>query len=206
MPFGSGYLFTADFSGFSHFFLVNASVTLPVTLLTFTGKVENTAALLNWSTSAEQNAKNFVVEKAADGIHFTPLGVVNAAGNSTVRKDYSFQDGKLSRLNYYRLQMHDRDGHSRVSNVVLLQYNAAGQKVWVLNNPFTNFIDLRMAKDAAAVRLQLIGSNGTLLAEQTWKNVSGQLHWQLNRDLSAGTYLLRSTVDGKVYTFKLVKQ
>lgn len=205
-PFGNGYLFTATFTGFSSFFLVDAAVPLPVTLLTFQGRLENTAALLTWSTSSEQNSKNFVVEKSTDGVHFSPIGTVNAAGNSSSRRDYSFRDDRLSRLNHYRLQMNDRDGQVKTSDVVLLQYNAAEQKLLVINNPFSHFIDLRLAKEAKQVKLQLYSASGALIAEKSLSNVSGQIHWPLNREISAGSYFLRGAVDDQVYTYKLVKQ
>lgn len=206
--YGPDYTVTGTFSsGFSGFGVgIPGNNPLPVTLLSFTGRLTNSTALLNWSTSTEQNAKSFDVEKSTDGITYYKIGEVKAAGISSTQKDYSLPDEKLSRMNYYRLRMNDLDGRSVLSKVVLLSYNAAGQNVWVVNNPFGQYIDLRLAKDAASVKLQLLNAAGSLVEEKTFVNTSGLVHWNLNKNLSNGTYVLRSVVDGVAFTAKLMKQ
>jgi hypothetical protein len=205
--FGSSYTLTGTFStGFSGFGAGLIGFPLPVALTTFTGRLDNSAASLNWSTSSEQNSKNFDIEKSIDGINYYHIGTVRAAGTSTSRKDYTLRDDKLSAFNYYRLKMNDLDGRSKLSNIVLVKYDVKAQNVWVVNNPFNSFIDLRLAKEATQAKLQLIGANGALVAEKAVSNASGIIHWQLAGNISAGSYVLRTVVDGKVFTHKLIKQ
>jgi hypothetical protein len=204
--FGSGYLFTATFTGMANFFLTDNFVVLPVSLVSFQGKIDNGAGFLTWRTSSEQNTRDFDVQKSADGISYQTIGTVSAAGNSSSQKDYSFRDAKLNGLNYYRLKLNDRDGRSKMSTVVLLQYGEAAQTLSVATNPFSHYIDLRLAKVAHKVNLQLLSATGSLLAEKSFAEPSGLLHWELNKTLGAGSYLLRSVVDGNVFTNKLIKQ
>lgn len=205
--FGADYTLTATFtSGFSGFAAGKPGFPLPVTLLDFTGRLDNSSAVLNWSTSSEQNSRNFDVEKSTDGVSYYKIGSVNAAGNSSARKDYSLRDDKLSPSNYYRLRMNDNDGRNKLSNIVLLKYNAAAQNVWVVNNPFSNYIDLRMANDATQAKLQLVSANGAVIAEKLVANPASLIHWQLSNNVSAGSYILRTVVDGKMFTNKLIKQ
>ncbi|MDQ3681727.1 MAG: T9SS type A sorting domain-containing protein [Bacteroidota bacterium] len=204
--FGTAYVFTATFNGFSKFFLVDDNVVLPVTLIDFKGKLGDNLVLLEWSTSSEQNSKNFDIEKSIDGVNYYKIGSVNAAGNSSSRKDYSFRDLQLSPLNYYRLRINDLDGKNKLSNVVLIRNNAAIQSIWVVNNPFKDFIDVRFAKAATVAKLQLSTVNGAIISEKVFANSSGQIRWNVPANLSAGTYILKAIVDGRVYTKKVIKQ
>lgn len=205
--FGSSYTLTGTFSsGFSGFGAGLIGFPLPVALVDFTGRLDNASAVLNWNTSSEQNSKSFDVEKSTDGVNYYPIGSVRAAGSSTSRKDYSLRDDKLSAYNYYRLKMNDLDGKNKLSKIVLVRYDVKAQNVWVINNPFNSFIDLRLAKDAARAKLQLVSANGAVVAEKSVTNTSGIVHWQLAGNISAGSYILRTVVDGKIFTHKLVKQ
>ena len=173
--------------------------------MTFTGRLDNNTTLLNWSTSSEQNSRNFDVEKSTDGINFYKIGTVAAAGNSSSRKDYTFRDAQLSPENYYRLQMNDLDGKRKQSSVVRISFGNSIQKVTVLNNPFNSHLNIRFAKAATKVQLQLLTATGSLVAETRLANPATQYTWQVPGRISAGSYILRSIVDGTVYTTKLVK-
>jgi hypothetical protein len=100
---------------------------LPVTLLTFTAAPVNGDALLNWSTAQEQNSDHFGIEHSTDGIHFTSLGQVASAHNSSVKNAYTYTDGSpASGNNYYRLKMMDLDGQFAYSKVAVVSFQAGG--------------------------------------------------------------------------------
>lgn len=102
--------------------------------------------------------------------------------------------------------MNDMNGGSKLSEIVLLKYDVDGQNVWVVNNPFRNYIDVRLAKNAAKLRLQLVSAAGSIIEEKSFANVTGFIHWQLSDDISTGTYILRSVVDGRAFSSKLIRQ
>jgi hypothetical protein len=206
--YGSDYTLTATFSsGFSGFAAGIPGINpLPLTLVKFDGKLNGKSALLQWTTASEQNTKNFDIEKSTDGTNYYKLGSVKAAGNSAVNKDYSFTDQQLSPNNYYRLRMNDIDGRNVLSQVVLLRVGEAPQQVWVLNNPFSDHLDLRFASRWSSAKLQLINSSGSVVAEETIRYSGQQSQWRLPDHLSRGSYLLRTYVDGLILTNKIVKQ
>jgi photosystem II stability/assembly factor-like uncharacterized protein len=179
---------------------------LPVSVLSFDGKLDNNTALLNWTTSAEYDSKNFEIEKSTDGVNYTEIGVLAAAGNTTSQRKYSFRDLKLSAANYYRLKMNDIDGQFKLSNVVLLRYNEPKQMVSVVNTPFANDIRLKFLRPAAQAKLQLINASGMLVAEKTMNNPWGEMQWDIPAQISKGTYMLRAVVDGQLFTAKTMKQ
>lgn len=204
--YNGGFVFTATFTGFSKFFLVNNAVTLPVSLVSFTGTLNNNNVLLNWNTASQQNFKNFDVEKSTDGVTFYKIGSVAAAANSSAPNSYSFHDLKLSDNNYYRLRINDMDGSNRLSQVVLIRYTVPKQTIWVVNNPFTDYIDLRFAKQSSKVKLQLLNSNGGLILEKNLNNVSGQIRLPLSNNLSSGVYVLKAVADGEAFIKRVIRQ
>jgi hypothetical protein len=179
---------------------------LPITLLDFQGKLDQKSILLNWTTSSEINSRNFDVEKSTDGVNFFKIGTVDAAGNSTSDRTYSFRDHRIAQANYYRLRMHDIDGKNKLSNIVLIRYNAAAQNLWVVNNPFQGHLDLRFAKKAQQVKLQLVSVSGAIVEEKTFTNPGEQTRWTLTKNVSKGAYILRAVVDNEVFNSKLVKE
>jgi hypothetical protein len=179
---------------------------LPITLLNFNGRLDQKSALLDWTTSSETNSRNFDIEKSTDGSNFYKIGSVDAAGNSTTDRTYSFRDSRIGAINYYRLRMNDIDGKNKLSGVVVVRYNAATQNMWVVNNPFKSHIDLRFARKAQTVKLQLVSMNGAVVEEKTFSNPSDQTRWTLSRNISTGSYILRATIDNEVFTSKLVRE
>jgi plastocyanin len=74
-----------------------ATGTLPVQLVNF--NVTNTAnnkALISWNTVTEQNTSYFSIQRSTDAIKFTEIAKLNAAGNTTTVKSYSYTDNNIT--------------------------------------------------------------------------------------------------------------
>lgn len=106
--------------------LTNIAIsTLPVSLLNFSGYKNGSRNSLLWSTGGEQNNLGFEVQRSADGVNYTAIGFVNSlanGGNSSTDLNYTFDDNSpaISKKQYYRLNQKDIDGHSKLSNIVLI--------------------------------------------------------------------------------------
>ncbi len=97
--------------------VISASI-IPVTLLTFNAKRTGSVNLISWSTSQELNSQYFAIERSSDGIHFSQIGRVVAAGNSSTQRSYQFVDPNPAKgLNYYRLVIFDIDNGVKYSLV-----------------------------------------------------------------------------------------
>ena len=182
------------------------SSALPVTLVDFKGKTDQRSVLLEWITSEEINAKDFTVEKSSNGNQYFSIGIVAAAGNTNSQRNYKLYDHQVNPVNYYRLRMRDLDGREQLSKVVVIRYNGVKQHVWAVNNPFHNYIDLRMAKDGGKMQLQLFNMNGVMIKQQSFNNPGNVLRWNVNSHLSPGTYILNINIDGELFTHKLTRQ
>ncbi|HRI24661.1 MAG TPA: S8 family serine peptidase [Ferruginibacter sp.] len=141
IPYDNGYYAEYPVNSFSEFWLnnggTNANEPLPVNLLSFEAAKQNNKALLSWITSGEMNLREFIVERSTDGNRYTSIGMVpakNTAGNNY----YSLNDLQpIDGLNYYRLQMIDRDGIYRYSPIRKLNFSSAGEDVMIYPNPVT---------------------------------------------------------------------
>lgn len=92
---------------------------LPITLLRFEAWCGLEGMHVEWSTASEQQSASFTVERSADGIAWTSVGTLYAAGNSVVPINYGLLDTSLviGGQVYYRLWQYDHDGTGRMVSV-----------------------------------------------------------------------------------------
>lgn len=118
---------------------------LPVSLLSFSGKLQSNGVLLNWVTASEQNSSHFDVERSGNGRAFSKIGEVAAAGNSNTRKSYEYLDGTpLPKASWYRLKSVDVDGTSAYSQILPITRDA---KISSYPNPVSNQLQLQLSND-----------------------------------------------------------
>jgi hypothetical protein len=179
---------------------------LPVTFNSFTGELRNKAALLTWNTSAEQNLKSFDVEKSSNGRDFTTIGTVDALNNSTSSNNYSYTDRNVSENNYYRLRTNETTGAEKLSSIVFLRSNDYRGNLWLVNNPFTNSLEIGCVQGGFPAKLRLLSSVGVVIAEKMVTTQAGRIKWDLQSGLSSGVYILSASAFGQTYTYKVIKE
>lgn len=182
---------------------------LPISLLDFTGKLKGNNVLLEWSTSSESNSKEFVIERSDDGSNYRRLNSIPAAGNSSTTKTYSYLDIEATALNYYRLKMTDLDGSFKMSNVVIVKNNGAAQDILYVTNPFADQVNIRfknVPKGKVSVRLMDV-TGKTMGASVINSPLSSVVVFDdYPGSLSTGLYILQVSYEGKMYSYKLLKQ
>ena len=190
---------------------IPVSAATPVTLLNFNGRLLGNDILLNWETATEQNSKGFEIQRSDDGIQFARIGEVVAAGNSNIKRSYSFHDGGISQENnYYRLKQIDLDGKFEYSRIVLIRNPVIGKEVFkLLTNPFANSIDLQLGNlKAGRAIINLYDLNGKLILRQEY-NVypSSRLRIQVPVGvLPNALYNLEMIIDGRRFSAKLLRK
>ncbi|MBK8349975.1 MAG: T9SS type A sorting domain-containing protein [Saprospiraceae bacterium] len=139
---------------FSMFNPVSASVVLPVKLSIFSAEqYKERASKLNWSTSSEINSDFFGVERSEDGVNWSNIGRVRAAGNSNETLKYEYIDNSLplnrskEQIFYYRLKMTDLDGKYEYSDIrgVNFQRTATTTSISIYPNPSTDRINVDLS-------------------------------------------------------------
>lgn len=94
---------------------------LPVSLSIFDGMADNAINNLFWETTTEVNSDYFIIEKSFDAIHYTPVGQINAAGNSNITHTYSISDVRPYSKTYYRLKQVDLNGEQATYGPILIE-------------------------------------------------------------------------------------
>ncbi|GGB15260.1 zinc-dependent metalloprotease [Puia dinghuensis] len=205
---GLTYNFTNGFSGFGAG--VPSLSVLPVTLLQFNGRLVNGNAVLTWSTATEQNSAGFEVDRSADGTHFSKIGYVPAAGNSSTQKDYTFTDPSITGDSiYYQLKEIDLDGKGTYSNIVLLRDPYATPAITILPNPFTTGLDILFSHvQPGPVEIRLLDITGRELLRQSGVQSDGsRLHLDLSGSrLASGVYLLQVNSTTGTHIQRVIKK
>jgi len=203
---GLTYNFTTGFSGFGAGVV---GAVLPIDLLNFEGQLRNERVSLGWSTSSEENSMQFDIERSYDGMQFIKVSSIAAQGNSSVVTHYSFSDpDDAHENNYYRLRQIDLDGKYEFSKVILLT-KAAGKIFKVLNNPFTNYVDVQLGKPANGnTYIRLLDVTGKELLHSI-KQPTGLNTMRIDlsqQNIVAGIYLLELVFNNAKHIERIVKQ
>lgn len=91
---------------------------LPIELVNFEAIPNETEVNLVWATASEKNNDHFSLERSADGKTFTELVQIPGAFNSSILKNYNWNDVRpLSGYSYYRLRQVDENGDFTYSPV-----------------------------------------------------------------------------------------
>lgn len=139
------FLATPDI-GVISYKLNNLADVLPVTLLTFTGTVQNGNALLSWKAAHEVNVHQYILESSTDSRNFTAVGVTDALAKED-NQFYTYTDFNFANLAakrnvvFYRLKIVDVDGKYNYSATIALQITS-GAGLSVYPNPVGDVINL----------------------------------------------------------------
>lgn len=179
--------------------------TLPIELTEFKAQFLGNVVKLNWSTSLEVNAKEFIIERTIDGKNFIELGKIAAKNNST-GASYLFYDDQLpSGLIYYRLKSVDFDGSYKLSNIVSVK-NLIEVRNSISISPVPVLFDAEISHPLADLNaeLKIVDSRGVLI--KSFKITPNTNITKLNlSDLTAGFYIITFQNTGKFYSCKFVK-
>ncbi len=175
---------------------------LPVKLLNFKGKTAEKTNVLSWTTANEINSAAFEIERSNNGEAFAQIGLVKAAGNSSIEKTYSFNDVNLNAAFsfYYRLKMVDANGAFVYSNIIKL--NKQGKSVFqVQPNPVENSTVKVYGSNMKYAKVYDV--NGKQLLSQELSNTD---HAELKmNNLVKGVYIINvTTTDGLTQSEKFI--
>jgi uncharacterized repeat protein (TIGR03803 family) len=145
---------------------LNGSVVLPVTLLSFEARKRNQTTLLTWKTAQEINSDRFEIQRSADGIRYSVIGVVAASGNSNATVNYTFTDNNpLRGVNYYRLNQIDADGSFSYSRIVTANFGGS-EELAVFPNPVADQLYIRMPGNNQFRSIRIVDAAGKIVLQQ----------------------------------------
>jgi len=179
-------------------------VVLPMTLEKFEASIVNEKILLTWETLEEINLDRFIIQRSADGLHFSDIASVSAKQTASSYKYYdnTVKDGKY----YYRLKAMDIDGKFTYSPIVAQSNNTDQQSAITARISNGQVHAIIRSSNRQHVKLVLVTSQGQVI-----KTISSQVGigtgaiiMQPPAMLSRGIYFLRISSDqGWTKTLKI---
>ena len=164
----SNYVEKTGIMDFSRWTLSSVNNALPVLFSSFNARCTGNAVQLNWKTAQEQNSDRFEVERSSDGIHWTSIAMIAAAGNSTVERSYSSIDASpLVAGALYRIAEYDIDGKVHYSGIIRVDCGVMDQwKLWP--NPVTELLWVNITTPVTSpVSIKMFDSKGSLVRSQS---------------------------------------
>lgn len=201
---------TYDNKFYPYYPITVSSIVTPllVTGLKLTASLSsNNNVLLNWQTLTEVNSNYFIVEKSVDGVTYSGIAKVSAAGNSTTAKKYSTVDNNINVTAdniLYRIREVDLDGRTAYSNVVSVKLNNdAGRLISIYPNPALTDIAVHFKNATGNYVVNVLDNNGRVISQQS-VTISGPLEKisLSRRGLAAGVYFVSiiNKANGNVQT------
>lgn len=188
----SGYVATQVF--------LTSGTTLAISGIQFSASRQGTNVMLHWSTATEYNSAYFEVERSVDGILFSKIGQLPAAGNSNALRQYGFIDNNTpEKMLFYRLRLVDAFAGYSFSPVRIVPKQDGKDRSFILfPNPATSDVTLVLNNAAREdLPLQLISPIG-----QTVKTITllkGTQYVKIDlAGLPKGSYLVKITGAGFV--------
>ena len=187
---------------------VNCMITLPTTILSFSGKVKDGLGSLQWTTSNEVDNLFYAVMRSDDGVHFTQLVMLPAIGGNGGGAAYTFSDpNPVGLQTWYRIDMINGSAR-RNSGLVLLSNSNLSFEVRTVQNPFTDHISVELTAPVNGVaNIGLVDMYGRYLRHYRQALSQGLNSFTLYDlgGLPAGTYAMQIQCGGQMVSRKLVK-
>jgi hypothetical protein len=189
-------------------FGVNCMVTLPTTLISFRGQLNNGLGQLVWTTAGEIPGLSYSVERSDDGVHFSSIAVLPATAAIGEGAIYQYTDpNPVNAQSYYRINMLAQS-MNKFSQLVLLSNGQLAFQVRSTLNPFTDHlgVDLVSPGDGVAT-LTLLDLYGRVVHRDRQPVTQGYNALAVYgvSNLPAATYALLIQYNNQVTCQKVVK-
>ncbi len=170
---------------------INCLTSLPITLLEFGGIRNGNYADIYWSTSTEINNDYFILERSIDGETWDKVTRIEAAGNSSNRLDYSFEDENIFNVeSYYRLKQFDFNGKVSYSNITPIKKLEQENLLSIFPNPSSDFITISSKNSLLDSEIQIFDYSGKLVLKKIIFNDLDLLTVCI-KDFSSGVYYVK---------------
>jgi hypothetical protein len=182
-------------SGITALAIGSVAFILPVRLASFTGRITNYQAQLEWTTVSEENSSHFIVQASPDGVNWHDAGRIDAQ-NVSEGSIYTSRISQTSNIMRYRLLMVDRDGKSSYSQVISLTVNGDSKKgLKIFPNPVTTgqgALSIQLYADAgSSARVLIFDAMGVPVINQVVQLTPGLNNLTLETaSLLPGAYIL----------------
>jgi hypothetical protein len=155
----------AKYSTLSDDIIVNVG-TIPIELVDFKGQLIPTGTILTWSTVTEVNNKYFELERSIDATTWKLTARLDGKGNSNALSNYTYTDGSVLSVVYYRLKQIDSNSKFQYSKTISLTRNRDAS-VDVFPNPVGRDLTIKINEIVRKAEIKLFDLTGKLWLTET---------------------------------------
>jgi hypothetical protein len=187
---------------------LNAPIFLPVNVSSFTAVRNDAGVELQWVTSTESNSETFIIERSSDGNNYVKHSSLPAAGNSTIKRTYTYQDRALpnSKYVYYRLLQKDKDGKLQVIGVKKVMIGSQGFNARLFPTLATSSVSFEMQSvENEQLTLRIVDMSGKVLNEKILPPRQLRITIDIS-SLAKGVYFLQAFNSNNRFTTKFIKE
>lgn len=183
------------------------SNTLPISLVSFSGKNQSNGVKLTWQTASEQNNSHFEILRSGNDKKEESIAIMNGKGNSNTLSSYFFTDhNPLNSNNYYTLKQFDFDGKENRVGVFAVNTSAHKSSFQVLNNGDLSFVSCVVnTYFSGTSNIQIIDLAGQVKATSTLNLQKGNHQIQIPASLAKGIYVATFNNPQEQMTIKFSK-
>lgn len=169
------------------------AASLPVELLSFSGKNLGNENRLEWSTASELNNDFFTIERSTDGTNFQFVDNISGAGSSSSLHNYDYTDRSLNSSFYYRLKQTDYDGTSKLLNIIFVPSVSKNELSNIHFDPLSNTLSLETYfEEAGEYQFAVVDASGRAVYYSHEIAVIGENAFHLPLTLfSDGVYFIK---------------
>ncbi|HAP62137.1 MAG TPA: hypothetical protein DCR93_22435, partial [Cytophagales bacterium] len=171
---------------------------LPIELLSFEARRNQSRVDFKWVTATEINNDYFTIERSEDLDTWHEVFSLPGAGNSTEVREYTGSDDRpLVGTGYYRLKQTDFDGQYAYSKVEVVD-GSTQSEIRLYPNPTTSELTIE-GLGVDAKRISLLDVRGKDLTSQVYFSQDSGIRVVVDlANLRSGVYFIR--VGGSVHT------
>ncbi|HET8828057.1 MAG TPA: glycosyl hydrolase [Pelobium sp.] len=177
---------TADIAYLDDVSLVEVTSSLPIQLLSFTGKANNDGINLNWQTNSEVNNEKFTLSHSTNAKDFIQIASIEGKVNSSELRSYNFIDKfPANGVNYYQLSQTDFDGKTETFSPIAVTFKIDSDD------------DLKVYSDLKSTQLGLSWDKDERVSVSIF-NLRGQRIFNDKIHLQNGKNLVKIDASGKL--------
>lgn len=191
--------------------IIDCGIALADQVLSFTGKLINGNAFLQWSSTRENEALLYEIERSKDGYAFEVIGNRNGMfpqGSDLNTYNYSDPMEPGSQY-YYRVKISNYNGQVAYTRTIQLSSKDFPFAFTAVVNPFSNQLRFDVSSPGnMRVNVQLFDAAGAIVRRKEFQVSSGvnRLAFENTTDLPAGIFILRVQAGEQVIQKIMVKQ
>ena len=187
------------------------NTTLPLQVVSLTGSLTGTKALLEWKVLEEKEIKFYIIERSVDGLQFNEVGRVNALNRIAFKYDYTNDiTGIIAGYIYYRIIQVNMNGSNYTTNVVRL-------KPAIISFPVINIYPNPVVDIATISVLSVTKETATIIISDMYGKMISSKKMQIEKgvnklellefnNLPAGVYMIKMIMQKQTFIEKIVKE